>query len=164
MKSKDSRRILPLNIRQTPGYHRALAALARMRRDNLSLAEATRLEGIKPSTFLQYVGDAVYRSGPGKPWKATKADELDAYMTVLTRHGPTRVLVRGSIERTRLARYNIALKMWRAGEDGADRALRVFRGLTVGGHVLITDADLLIELEEAGELDYTLYISIGGRS
>jgi hypothetical protein len=165
VKRKDARRILALNIRQTPAYQKALAALARMRRDNVSLAEATRLEGIKPSTFLRYVGDAVYRSGPGKPWKPTRADQLSAYMTVLTPQGPTRVLVSGSIERTRLARYNVALRMWRAGEDGAEEALKAFRDLTIGGYVLITNPDLLIELEEAGQLDFeTLYSYVGGGS
>jgi hypothetical protein len=149
----------------TPEYQKALAALARMRRDHLSLAEATRMEHIKPSTFLRHIGNAVYRSGPGKPWKPTRADRLSAYMTVLTAHGPTTVFVRGSIERSRLARYDIALRKWRAGEHGAGRALRVFRGERVGGYVLITDSDLLIELEEAGQLDFdTLYSSVGGGS
>jgi excisionase family DNA binding protein len=133
---------------------RAFAALARMRRDNLSLAEATRQEGIKPSTFLRYVGTEVYRSGPGKPWRATKSDNLSIRMTVLTRQGPTAALVRGSRERIRLARYDIALRKWRAGEHGAEKELMAFRGQTVGGYVLITDPDLLIRLEEAGQLDF----------
>ena len=164
MRRKRSLRNISSKTQLTSGYQKALAALARMRRENLSLAEAIRMEGTKQSTFLQYVGDAVYRSGPNKPWRATKADELSAYMTVLTPQGLTRTLVRGSSERTRLAHYNVALRMWRAGEPGAERALRKFRGLTVGGHALVTDSDLLIELEEAGELDFdSLYSSIGGR-
>ena len=52
--------------------------------------------------------------------------------------------------------------MFRAGEDGAAGALKTFEGKTVGGHVLITDAELLIKLEEAGQLDFeTLYASFG---
>jgi len=142
---------------------RALAALARMRRENRSLAEATRLEHIKPSTFLRHLGSAVYRSGPGKPWKAAKADRFSARMTVLTAQGPTTVFVRGSRERTRLARYDIALRKWRAAEDGADKELMAFQGQTVGGHVLITDPTLLIQLEEAGQLDFdSLYFAVGG--
>jgi hypothetical protein len=157
--------LVPRNTRQTAVHQKALAALARMRRENLSLAKATRLEHIKPTTFLRYVGSAVHRSGPGKPWKPTKADRFGARMTVLTVQGPTTVFVRGSLERTRLARYDIALRKWRAGEDGADKALMAFQGQMVGGHALITDSDLLIQLEEAGELDFdTFYVSVGGGS
>jgi hypothetical protein len=156
---------LPKNTQQTAVHQKALAALARMRRENLSLAKATRLEHIKPATFLRHVGSAVHRSGPGKPWKPTKADRFGARMTVLTAQGPTTVFVRGSLERTRLARYDIALRKWRAGEDGADKALMAFQGQTVGGHALITDSDLLIQLEEAGQLDFdTLYFAVGGGS
>jgi len=57
------------------------------------------------------------------------------------------------------------LRKWRAGEDGADKALMAFQGQMVGGHALITDSDLLIQLEEAGELDFdTFYVSVGGGS
>jgi hypothetical protein len=86
-------------------------------------------------------------------------------MTVLTAQGPTTVLVRGSRERTRLARYDIALRKWRAAEDGADKELMAFQGQTVGGHILITDLELLIRLEEAGQLDFdALYFSVGASS
>lgn len=148
--------------RESAAHTRALAALSRMRRENLSLARATRMEHIKPTTFLRHVGSAVYRGGPGKPWKARKTDRFGAQMTVLTAQGPTAVFVRGSKERTRLARYDIALRKWRAAEDGADKELMVFEGQTVGGHALITDPNLLIQLEEAGQLDFdALYFSVG---
>jgi hypothetical protein len=40
-----------------------------------------------------------------------------------------------------------------------------FRGQTVGGHELITDPELLIQLEEAGQLDFdVLYFSVEGGS
>jgi hypothetical protein len=153
----------PKNERQSLTQQKALAALARMRRQGFSLARATRLERIKPSTFLGYVGSAVHRNGPGKPWKATKADRLSAKMTILTENGPLTVLVRGSRERTLLARYDIALRKWREGQDGAERELRSFKGRTVAGRLLITDLDLLIQLEEAGQLDFdSLYFSVGG--
>ena len=165
--SKKSRRrfLVPKNVRQTAVYQKALAVVARMRRGRLSLAKAARIERVKPSTVLRYVGGTIHRSGPGKPWKPTKSDRLGAAMTVLTIQGPTTVVVKGSVERTRLARYDIALRKWRAGEDGADKELMAFQGQTVGGHALITDPDLLIQLEEAGQLDFdTLYFSVGGGS
>jgi hypothetical protein len=55
--------------------------------------------------------------------------------------------------------------MFRAGEDGAEAALKAFRGKTVGGHKLITNTKLLIQLEEAGQLDFdAFYTSIRARS
>jgi excisionase family DNA binding protein len=168
VKSKRIRRTrvaLPSNYFQSPEHQRALDALARMRRDNVSLAKATRLAHIKPTTFLRYVGSAVYRSGPGKPWKAANADTLKAQMRVLTPTGPVYAVVRNSRERKRLSDYEFALRQFRAGEEGADKELEKFRGLRVGGHVLVTDLDQLIQLEEAGKLDFDeLYFSVGGGS
>jgi len=156
---------LPAIQFQSPEHINALAALARMRRDNVSLAKATRLEHIKPRTFLRHVGSAVYRSGPGKPWKAASSDSLKARMRVLTPKGPVNVVVRNSRERKRLSQYEIALRQFRAGEDGAEKELEKFRGLSVGRHVLVTDLNQLIQLEEAGELDFdNLYYSVGGGS
>jgi hypothetical protein len=86
-------------------------------------------------------------------------------MTVLTSRGPLDVVVSNSRERKRLSEYNFALRMFRAGEDGADAALKAFEGKRVGGHTLITDINLLIELEEAGQLDFEgFYVAIGARS
>jgi hypothetical protein len=86
-------------------------------------------------------------------------------MTVLTSRGPLDVVVPNSRERKLLSQYDFALRMFRAGEDGADAALRAFEGKTVGGHTLITDIKLLIELEEAGQLDFEgFYVAVGARS
>jgi len=73
--------------------------------------------------------------------------------------------VHGSRERRLLGRYNQAVRMFRAGEDGAGAALKAFRGRKVAGHVLITDIATLIRLEEAGKLDFDdLYSSLGEES
>lgn len=142
---------------------RALAVLADMRQ-GVSLAKAARQYRIKQSTVQRYVGYALYRSGSGKPWKARKSDQLSALMTILTEQGPIVDAVRGSAERTRLGRYDIALRNFRAGADHAVEELQAFKGQYVGGHKLITDLDLLIQLEEAGRLDFDeLYYSAGAR-
>jgi len=100
---------------------------------------------------------------PGKRWKPTKSDRLSARMNVLTPLGPMTVSVRGSRERTRLARYNVALAKWRRGEPGADAELAAFEGKRVGGHLLITDTRLLATLEEASMIDFDeLYSSLTG--
>jgi hypothetical protein len=55
--------------------------------------------------------------------------------------------------------------MFRGAEDGAVEELKSFEGKTVGGYELITDPKLLIELEEAGQLDFeNLYSSFWGQS
>jgi hypothetical protein len=120
---------------------------------------------MKLETFRKGAGRFLYRSGPGKPWKARSEDQLRFSMTVLTSRGPLDVNVSNSRERKLLSQYNFALRMFRAGEDGADTALKAFEGRTVGGHRLITDLKLLIELEEAGLLDFEgFYVAIGARS
>jgi len=175
-KPKNKRRSTAVRIRrrrhsvtqgeiQSPVHTQALAALARMRRDNISLSKAARLEHIKPDTVLRHVGSAVHRSGPGKPWKATKSDSLKARMRILTPKAPVLEVVRSSRERILLGHFETAIRMFRAGEDGAEKELQKFQGLKVAGHVLVTDLDLLIQLEEAGQLDFdNLYYSVGGGS
>jgi hypothetical protein len=157
------RRTIPKTQRQSAFRGKALDALGRMRRLGWSLNKAAKLEHIKPQTVLRQVGKALYRSGPGKPWKATRSDRLAEKMMILTERGPIFDVVRSSIERTRLSRYNTALRKWRAAEDGAYEELLTFKGQTVAGHVLITDQDLLIRLEEGGQLDFdAFYYSLGG--
>jgi hypothetical protein len=86
-------------------------------------------------------------------------------MTVITSRGPLAVIVSNSRERKLLHDYDFAVRMLRAREDGAEAALKAFEGKTVGGYVLITDIKQLIELEEAGLLDFDgFYTPIGGGS
>jgi excisionase family DNA binding protein len=155
--------LIPKTRRQSVSHRKARAALGAMRRLGLSLNKAAKQEHIKPQTVLRHVGKALYRNGPGKPWKATKNDRLPEKVMVLTKQGPILTVVRSSIERTRLSRYYVVLRKWRAAEDGAAEELLEFEGLKVAGHVLITDPDTLIRLEEAGQLDFdAFYYSLGG--
>ena len=144
---------------------RIARGLGFMRREGVSASEAARRERMKLKTFQRGAGRFLYRSGPGKPWKARSEDQLRFSMTVLTTRGPLDVIVSSSRERKLLSQYNFALRMFRAGEDGADAALKKFRGRKVGGHALVTGINLLIELEEAGMLDFEgFYTSIGARA
>ncbi len=130
-----------------------------------SFSKAAKREHIKQKTVLRYVGNALYRSGPNKPWKASKTDRIPAKMTILTENGPVFAVVKSSLERNRLSRYDITLRKWRAAEDGAEQKLMTFQGQTVAGYVLITDPDMLIQLEEGGGLDFDeFYASVGGGS
>jgi hypothetical protein len=136
-----------------------------MRREGVSASEAAHRERMKLNTFRKGAGRFLYRSGPGKPWKARDEDQLSFSMEVLTRQGRISVIIRNSSERRLLHDYENALRMFRGAEDGAEAELKKFEGKTVGGYELITDIKLLIELEEADELDFeSLYSPVGGRS
>jgi hypothetical protein len=155
--------LIPKTKRQSATHRKARAALGAMRRLGWSLNKAAKQEHVKPQTVLRHVGKALYRSGPGKPWKATKSDRLPEKVMILTEQGPIFTVVRSSIERTRLSRYYVALRKWRAAENGAAEELSKFEGLKVAGYVLITDPDTLIRLEEADQLDFdAFYYSLGG--
>lgn len=159
------RKVSLIRARQAITDPRIARALSFMRRDGVSASEAARRERMKLKTFQRGAGRFLYRSGPGKPWKARSQDQLRFSMTVLTSRGPLDVIVSSSRERKLLSQYNFALRMFRAGADGAEAALKEFEGKKVGGHALVTDINLLIELEEAGMLDFEgFYTSIGARS
>jgi hypothetical protein len=143
----------PRNEREAEARNRALHALASMRRGE-SLSQAARAGHVKPATVKKYVGSQLRHDAPGKRWKSTKSDRLTAYLNVPTPLGPMTVPVRGSRERSRLARYNVALARWRWGQTGADAELATFEGQTVSGYPLITDMNLLATLEDAGGLDF----------
>lgn len=158
------RLLIPRSRPQSIAHRRSLAVLAEVRRGE-SFNKAAKREGIKPKTVLRYVGNALYRKGPNKPWKATKTDRIPAKMTIITENGPVFAVVKSSVERSRLSRYDIALRKWRAAEDGSEQELQTFEGQTVAGYVLVTDPDMLIQLEGGGGLDFDeFYYSIGGGS
>jgi hypothetical protein len=154
-----------LNPREAEVQRRVFRVLRRMREGNESLSKATRLEGIKSKTFVRYARRALRRNGPGKPWKAIPEDKLAAVMNVITKFGAVPEVVHGLRERKLLGGYNLTVRMVRAGEDGAEAALKKYRGKKVAGHTLITDIPVLIRLEEAGKLDFDdLYSSLGEES
>jgi hypothetical protein len=161
-----NRRVKQRSIRSNmPTDPRVARALGSMRREGLSASKAARQEGMKLNTFRKGAGRFLYRSGPGKPWKARSQDQLSFSMTVLTRKGRVEVIVRNSRERKLLHDYESAVRMFRAAEDGAEEELKKFAGKKVGGNVLITDVKVLIELEEADQIDAeTFYTEIGARS
>lgn len=163
-RKKPTKRIRILR-RQKIADPRIARALGYMRREGISASEAARRERMKLKTFQKGAGRYLYRASPGKPWRARNDDQLRFTMPILTSQGPLDVIVSSSRERKLLHQYDLAIRMFRAGADGAEDALKLFEGKTVGGHTLITDIKLLIVLEEAGQLDFdNFYTPIGGRS
>ena len=166
-KHRRSRPRKRIRIRKRPRITdpRIARALGLMRREGVSASEAAKLEKMKLETLRKGAGRFLYRSAPGKPLKARSEDQLRFSVTVLTNRGPLEVIASNSRERKLLHQYDSALRMFRAGADRAEAQLKEFEGKKVGGHTLITDIKLLIELEEAGQLDFeNFYTAIGGRS
>jgi hypothetical protein len=167
LKRRQARRKTPVRPkrRQRISDPRIARALGQMRREGVSASTAANREKMKLNTFRKGAGRFLYRSGPGKPWKARDDDQLSFSMEVLTRQGRISVIIRNSSERRLLHDYEKALRMFRGAEDGAEDELKKFEGKTVGGYELITDIKVLIELEEAAELDFeSLYSPVGGKS
>ena len=157
----------PVRIRKRPTISdpRVARGLGIMRREGASASVAAKREGMKLDTFRKGAGRFLYRSGPGKPWKARSEDQLSFSMEVLTRKGRISAIIRNSRERRLLHDYENVLRMFRGAEDVAEDELKKFEGKTVAGYELITDTKLLIELEEADELDFeSLYSPVGGKS
>jgi len=150
----------PLSERQEEIRARAVRVLGKVRRGE-SLSKAARSERIKTATVKKYLRRQFRQEAPGKRWTPTKYDRLTVPMNVLTPQGPTTVPVRGSRERNILGRYNVALRKWREGQPGAEAELAKFKGQTVGGLSLITDAVLLASLEDADAIRFEeLYASL----
>jgi hypothetical protein len=159
------KKLVHVSRRPTVADPRIARGLGIMRREGVSASVAAKREGMKLNTFRKGAGRFLYRSGPGKPWKARREDQLRFSMSVLTPKGRVDVIVRNSRERKLLHDYESAVRMFRAAEDGAEEELKKFAGKTVGGHKLIIDIRVLIELEEADELDFdSLYTPPGGKS
>ena len=132
------RKSIPESKRQVESRARSLRVLRRTRQGE-SLGRAARAEHIKAATVRKYLGTQFHQDGPGKRWIPTKSDRLKERMNVLTPLGRTTTAARGSRERMRLGRYEVALRRWRSGVPGAEAELAVFEGKKVGGHALITN-------------------------
>lgn len=153
--------------RERETRQRTIAALSRMRREKLSLAQACRLEHIKPSTFLRYAGKAVRQDKPGGRYRAAASDRLKRDLLIPTALGQVSVSVSGSKVATEIAKYQNAVARYLRKGDASE--LRRFKGKTVrvGGRrvELITDPTTLSALAQAGVLQFDqLYASFtGGR-
>jgi hypothetical protein len=121
-----------------------------MRHAGESLTAAAREEHVDPRTVRKYLGHQLRKSGPGKPYRPTKADRMSRRMLVPSATGPSPIIVRGSKEASRLGRYMSAVgKYVRTGETAA---LEKFEGQSISGHRLITDPEMLSSLAQAGAL------------
>jgi len=153
------------NTTGTEARTRALHALSRMRRQHLSLAEACRLEHIKPSTFLRNVGGAVRQDKPGGRYRAVAGDRFRRDLQVPTALGPLAVPIYGSKNAKEISNYLSAIALYLRKGDAS--RLERFQGKTVGVRgqkiELITDPETLSSLALAGALQFDqLYASFTG--
>ena len=146
-------------------YNRALHALARMRREQLSLAEATRLEHIKPSTFLRHVGSAVRQDRPGGRYHPSAGDKFRRDLQVPTALGPVAIPIYGIKSATEISQYANAVAVYL--RTGKVAQLEPFKGKIIharGTEIeLITDPGTLTVLAQAGALQLDqLYAAFSG--
>ena len=161
------RNAIPRKKREAQVRQRSLAALARMRRDKVSLAQACRLEHIKPKTALRYVANAVRQDRPNGRYVATKRDKIRRDLRIPTALGPISVPIYGSKTAREISRYANAVAVYL--RTGKTSQLARFRGKTVGRRgqkfELITDPGTLSVLADAGALQLDqLYATFTGAS
>ena len=137
---------------------RAFHAIARMRRDGLSLNAASRDEGTTPATVKKYLPAALSQSKRGI-WTATKGDRYLRTVILPSPHGHVTVQARGSAEAELAAAYSGALARW--ARTGRASELAPFHGKRVGGFELLTAPRALRALGDAGLLPLdSLYASL----
>lgn len=144
---------------------KAITALGRMRRENISLSKACREEHIKPATFRRYVGKAVLRDKPGGRFRAASGDQLRRDLMIPTAMGLIAVPVYGSKNAKLVADYSNALAEYQ--RTGNRKKLDSFKGKTLKARgleiELLTDPAILMELAEADALHFDqLYASATG--
>jgi hypothetical protein len=148
----------PRTARQQATRSRALNSIADLRRGEArSLSEAARQRGTTVRTIRKYTPSAVERSGKSRRWRARPGDTYGSVMAVIVadRQRPERILeVRGSRNRSLVARHRIAVARFLAGEEPA---LEEFRGVTIRGKVMepgsaddgeIVELDLLTDPDD----------------
>jgi hypothetical protein len=155
----------PQNALGTDARTRALHALSRMRRQRVSLAEACRLEHIKPDTFLRNVGGAIRQGKPGGRYRAVAGDRFRRDLQIPTVLGPLAVPIYGSKNAKEISNYLNAIALYLRKGDAS--RLKRFKGKTVGVRgrkiELITDPEALSSLALAGALQFDqLYASFTG--
>ena len=149
-----------LTPRQRHTRERALHAVARARRKGISLKLAAREEHVSMRSITRYLPAALKRSKSGA-LIATRGDRYRRDMMLPTALGDVPIAVYSFREASLLTKFRLALAEYARGLDTS--LLRPFEGLTVSGHALLTDVNLLRALLGAGGFrPENIYGAIGG--
>lgn len=140
----------PRNAEEAEDRERSLAALARMRREGVSLRAAARAEETDSKTVKRYVGSALLQEKRGR-YRATPYDRIPRTLNHLTSQRIIPLTVRDSRTASRIAMHSNAVGTYR--KTGDSSALAQFKGKSfrVGGvvHRFVTDPDTIDLLEDA---------------
>jgi hypothetical protein len=129
-----------------------------MRRDGVSIQQASREEGTTPATVKKYIPASLRRSKSGR-WIATKSDRYLRLLSLPGPHGPVIVRARGSKEAQFASAYLASLSRWARTEKPYE--LASFHGKRVGNFELITASRTLKALADAGLLQIdSLYAAL----
>jgi hypothetical protein len=137
-------------------WDRVLAVISKMRREKVSLTQASREVGIGPRTVTKWGSSALRRGINGK-YSAKKQDSLLRVVLIPTAEGIREIAVRGSKQVTQLAEYWNALHRYL--QTGNAAQLKKFEGKHIkdanGVEVpLLTDLKILNRLGSAGVLSF----------
>ncbi len=151
------RNAIPHTEREAEARERALATLARMRREGLGLKAAAKTERIEPRAVLRYVGSALEQKGSRGDYRATPYDRIPRELQIPTPEEMKTIVARDSRQASQLAEYWNAVQSYLGTGDAS--ALRKFRGKRItdanGAQVpLLTNLAVLDRLGNAGALSF----------
>jgi hypothetical protein len=137
-------------------WDRVLSVISKMRRDKVSLTQASRDAGTSPRTVTKWGKSALRKRKSGK-YAAKGSDNLLRLVMIPTPEGTREIAVRGSKQVSQLAEYWNALHRYLQTGDAAQ--LNEFRDKTIqdanGVDVpLPTDLPVLNRLGSAGVLSF----------
>jgi hypothetical protein len=113
----------PEHFKET--WDRVLGVVSKMRREKVSLAQASRDAGISPRTVTKWGNAALQKQKNGK-YAAKKSDNLLRLVMIPTPDGTRDIAVRGSKQVTLLAEYWNALHRYLKTGDASQ--LKTFQG------------------------------------
>jgi hypothetical protein len=119
-----------------------------VRRENISVTHAARLEGVDLRTVRKYASGSLSREG--RQWVVAKEDHFLRYLALPGSSGLVTIPVRSSKEARQASAYLAAVARW--ARSGNERELAGWRGWKIGDHELLTDPRTLRELRDAGLL------------
>jgi hypothetical protein len=134
-----------------------------MRRDGLSLTEASCDVGIRPETVRRHAGSALRKTKSGK-YEARASDSMLRVLVVPALGGPAEIVTRDSRSASIVAEYANAVQTFL--QTGDDSELQQFRGEHIidaeGKRIpLLTDLDELERLGAVGVLSFeSLYARV----
>jgi len=137
-------------------WDHVLAAISKMRREKISLTQASRDIGISPRTVTKW-GKSALRKRPNGKYAVKASDSLLRIVLIPTPEGTREIAVRGSKQVTMLAEYWNALHRYL--QTGNTEKLKQFEGKSIadanGVDVpLLTDLAALNRLGSAGVLSF----------